>query len=122
MTLFLTLLLRDGRALPVRRGPAAERAAGQEAAQVQISLILGLICLLKAVAYWLDRYALSIKDEDFVEGFTGLKYRDVEAVLPAKTILTFIALVCAACSSSTSSAARGRCRWSDSGCWPSARW
>ena len=67
-----------------------------EAAQVQISLILGLICLLKAVAYWLDRYALSLKDEDFVEGFTGLKYRDVEAVLPAKTILTFIALVCAA--------------------------
>lgn len=67
-----------------------------EAAQVQISLILGLICLLKAVAYWLDRYALALKDEDFVEGFTGLKYRDVEAVLPAKTILTFIALVCAA--------------------------
>jgi len=66
-----------------------------EAAQVQISLLLGLICLLKAVAYWLDRYALSIKSEDFVEGFTGLKYRDVEAVLPAKTILTFIALVCA---------------------------
>jgi len=66
-----------------------------EAAQVQISLILGLICLLKAVAYWLDRFALSLKSEDFVEGFTGLKYRDVEAVLPAKTILTFIALVCA---------------------------
>jgi len=66
-----------------------------EAAQVQTSLLLGLICLLKAVAYWLDRYALSLKQEDFVEGFTGLKYRDVEAVLPAKTILTFIAVVCA---------------------------
>lgn len=67
-----------------------------EAAQVQISLLIGLICLLKAVAYWMDRFALSLKDEDFVEGFTGLKYRDVEAVLPAKTILAFIALVCAA--------------------------
>ncbi|MCU0294558.1 MAG: UPF0182 family protein, partial [Candidatus Nanopelagicales bacterium] len=67
-----------------------------EAAQVQISLLLGLICLLKAVAYWLDRFALSLKQEDFVEGFTGLRYRDVEAVLPAKTILAFIALVCAA--------------------------
>lgn len=54
-----------------------------EAAQVQISLLLGLICLVKAVAYWLDRFALSLKSEDFVEGFTGLKYRDVEAVLPA---------------------------------------
>ncbi|MCU0279464.1 MAG: UPF0182 family protein, partial [Candidatus Nanopelagicales bacterium] len=52
-----------------------------EAAQVQISLLLGLICLLKAVAYWLDRFALSLKQEDFVEGFTGLRYRDVEAVL-----------------------------------------
>jgi len=66
-----------------------------EAAQVQTSLLLGLICLLKAVAYWLDRYALALKQEDFVEGFTGLKYRDVEAVLPAKTILAFIAVVCA---------------------------
>ena len=83
------------RALPVRRSAPAERRAGSEAAQVQISLLLGLICLLKAVAYWLDRFALSLKQEDFVEGFTGLKYRDVEAVLPAKTILTFIALVCA---------------------------
>ncbi len=96
MTLFLTLFfviavhyLYGG--VRLQNGLQATAAA-----QVQISALLGLICLLKAVAYWLDRYALSLKSEDFVEGFTGLKYRDVEAVLPAKTILTFIALVCAA--------------------------
>lgn len=95
MTLFMTLVfvivvhyLYGG--LRIQGGLKAS-----EAAQVQISLLLGLICLLKAVAYWLDRFALSVKQEDFVEGFTGLKYRDVEAVLPAKTILAFIALVCA---------------------------
>jgi uncharacterized membrane protein (UPF0182 family) len=95
MALFLTLLLivtvhylYGG--IRLQNGVQAS-----EAAQVQVSLIVGLICLLKAVAYWLDRFALSLKQESFVEGFTGLKYRDVEAVLPAKTILTFIALVCA---------------------------
>ena len=95
MALFLTLML----VVSVHYLYGGVRLQGgvraSEAAQVQISLLLGLICLLKAVAYWLDRFALSLKQEDFVEGFTGLKYRDVEAVLPAKTILTFIALVCA---------------------------
>ena len=66
-----------------------------EAAQVQISLLLGLICLLKAVAYWLDRFALSLKGRLRRRLHWPEKYRDVEAVLPAKTILTFIALVCA---------------------------
>lgn len=66
-----------------------------EAAQVQVSLLLGLICLLKAVAYWLDRYSLIGRSDDFVEGFTGLKYRDVQALVPARSILAGIALVCA---------------------------
>ncbi len=65
------------------------------AAHVQISVLAGLFMLLKAVAYWMDRYGLAIKGEDLVAGFTGLKYRDVNAVLPAKNILVVIALVCA---------------------------
>jgi len=32
------------------------------AARVQISILLGLIVLIKAVAYWFDRYALSLKE------------------------------------------------------------
>jgi hypothetical protein len=61
------------------------------AARVQISILLGLIVLLKAVAYWFDRYALSLKDSALI---TGLKYTDVNAVLPAKAILAGIAVVC----------------------------
>ena len=43
----------------------------------------------------MDRYALAVKGDDLVLGFTGLKFRDVNALLPAKTILTFIALIVA---------------------------
>ena len=63
------------------------------AARVQLSVILGLIVLLKAVAYWFDRYALSLKESKLI---TGLTYTDVNAVLPAKAILAGIAIVCAA--------------------------
>ncbi len=96
MALFLTLLLVIAVHYLYGGFRVQNGLQATEAAQIQISLLLGLICLLKAVAYWLDRFALSLKQEDFVEGFTGLRYRDVEAVLPAKTILAFIALVCAA--------------------------
>jgi uncharacterized membrane protein (UPF0182 family) len=61
------------------------------AARVQLSVILGLIVLLKAVAYWFDRYALSLKESRLI---TGLTYTDVNAVLPAKAILAAIAVVC----------------------------
>ena len=61
------------------------------AARVQLSIILGLIVLLKAVAYWFDRYALALKESRLI---TGLTYTDVNAVLPAKAILAAIAVVC----------------------------
>ncbi len=62
------------------------------AARVQISVLLGLIVLLKAVAYWFDRYALALKESKLI---TGLSYTDVNATLPAKAILSAIAVVCA---------------------------
>ena len=62
------------------------------AARVQISVLLGLIVLLKAVAYWFDRYALALKESKLI---TGLSYTDVNATLPAKAILSAIAFVCA---------------------------
>jgi uncharacterized protein len=65
------------------------------AAQAHLSLLLGVFVLLKAVAYWLDRYGLAISGDRIFEGWTGLKYKDVNAVLPAKTILFAIALICA---------------------------
>ena len=67
-----------------------------DAAQTQISILLGLLCLLKAVAYWLDRFGLALKSESSLAGgITGLKYRDLHALLPAKSILVGIALICA---------------------------
>ena len=61
------------------------------AARVQLSVLLGLIVLLKAVAYWFDRYALALKENRLI---TGLTYTDVNATLPAKSILAAIAVIC----------------------------
>jgi len=61
------------------------------AARVQLSVLLGLVVLLKAAAYWLDRYALALKDNKLI---TGLTFTDVNALLPAKAILTGIAVIC----------------------------
>ncbi|MGY1605118.1 UPF0182 family membrane protein [Geodermatophilus sp. SYSU D00815] len=63
------------------------------AARVQLSVLLGLFVALKAVAYWLDRYGLVYSDRG--EVFTGASYTDVNALLVPKTILVFVAIVCA---------------------------
>ncbi|GAA1691969.1 UPF0182 family protein [Nonomuraea maheshkhaliensis] len=63
------------------------------AARVHLSVLLGIFVLLKAVAYWMDRFGLVFSDRGFVH---GASYTDVNAVLPAKTILAIIALICAA--------------------------
>ena len=62
------------------------------AARVHLSVLLGMFVLLKAAAYYLDRYGLLFNERD---GRTGASYTDVNAVLPAKTILMFVALICA---------------------------
>ncbi len=61
------------------------------AARVQLSVLLGSIVLMKAVAYWFDRYALALKESRLI---TGLTYTDVNATLPAKSILAAIAVIC----------------------------
>ena len=60
-------------------------------ARVQLSILLGIIVLLKGAAYWLDRYHLALKEGRLI---TGLGYTDVNALLPAKAILAGIAVVC----------------------------
>jgi len=62
-------------------------------ARAHLSALLGVFVLLKAVAYWVDRYGLAFSERGFVH---GPSYTDVNAVLPAKTILAIIALLCAA--------------------------
>nr|WP_066371187.1 UPF0182 family protein [Herbidospora mongoliensis] len=62
-------------------------------ARVHLSVLLGVFVLLKALAYWLDTYGLVFSDRGKV---FGASFTDVNAVLPAKTILAFVALICAA--------------------------
>ena len=50
--------------------------------------------LLKAFAYWLDRYEL-LSHTRSGKPFTGAGYTDINAVLPAKLILLAIAVICA---------------------------
>ncbi|MFF7383084.1 UPF0182 family protein [Streptomyces griseoluteus] len=67
------------------------------AATGHLSVLLGVFVSLKAVAYWLDRYGLAVKSSDFraTGNWTGLRYVDANAYLPAKNILFFIAVICA---------------------------
>ncbi|MGW7257127.1 UPF0182 family membrane protein [Streptomyces sp. NPDC054834] len=72
-------------------------ARATAAATGHLSVLLGVFVALKAVAYWLDRYGLAVKSSDFKasDHWTGLRYVDANAYLPAKTILFFIAVICA---------------------------
>ncbi|NLU81983.1 COG1615 family transporter [Rhodococcus sp. HNM0569] len=65
------------------------------AARIQLAVLAGTFVLLKAVAYWLDRYSL-LSSSRKEPTFTGMSYTDSNAVLPAKLILLAIALICAA--------------------------
>ncbi|MGW0467098.1 UPF0182 family membrane protein [Streptomyces sp. NPDC003027] len=72
-------------------------ARATAAATGHLSVLLGVFVSLKAVAYWLDRYGLAVKSSDFkaAGNWTGLRYVDANAYLPAKTILFCIAAICA---------------------------
>lgn len=74
------------------------RAVGQtgyvsKAARVQLAVTAGVWMLIKAAGYWLDRYFLLYGENDI---FTGASYTSINAMLPAKIILTVIALIVAA--------------------------
>ncbi|MFL6109201.1 MAG: UPF0182 family protein [Marmoricola sp.] len=62
------------------------------AAQAQISVVLGLLVLLKGVDYYLDRFDLTSAGGGLV---TGMTYSRQHAVLPSKNILIAIAVICA---------------------------
>jgi uncharacterized membrane protein (UPF0182 family) len=64
------------------------------AARAQLFVLAGTFVLLKAVAYWVDRYGIDFSQRGVVQ--TGASYTDVNAILPAKTVLAVIALICAA--------------------------
>jgi len=68
-------------------------------ARCQLSVLLGLLLAVKAGAYWLDRYAMEVRTTaaplGSAPGWTGLRFVDADALLPAKTLLCWAALICA---------------------------
>ncbi|MEV7397163.1 UPF0182 family protein [Aeromicrobium sp. NPDC092404] len=69
------------------RGPKLTRAA-----QVHLSVLVGIGVLLRAVSYYLDRFGLAIGSGGLVDGIT---YTDANARIPSKNILIGVAIVCA---------------------------
>ncbi|PRC43604.1 membrane protein, partial [Mycobacterium sp. ITM-2017-0098] len=73
---------------------AGRSGALSRAARIQLITLVGVLMLLKAVAYWFDRYEL-LSHTRGGKPFTGAGYTDINAVLPAKLILMAIAVICA---------------------------
>ncbi len=95
--LFTTVVLSFIAALIVHYlyGGLRVQGAGEKVGsgtRAHLSVLFGVFVLLKAVAYWFDRWGLAHSERGVV---TGPSYTDVNAVLPAKTILAVIALICA---------------------------
>ncbi|AVH22572.1 UPF0182 family protein [Nocardia cyriacigeorgica] len=75
------------------------RLSGREgtltnAARIQLAVIAGTFVLLKAIAYWFDRYELLMSSRK-EPTFNGASFTDINSVLPAKLILMSIAIICA---------------------------
>ncbi len=75
----------------VRLSGRASQLSGP--AKVHLGVLAATFVLLLAVEYFLDRYELLFSDRSDL--FTGATYTDLHAVMPAKIILTAIAVICA---------------------------
>ncbi|MGO9078778.1 MAG: UPF0182 family protein [Streptosporangiaceae bacterium] len=73
--------------------PQVRGSRATPGARAQLFVLAGLFVLLKAVAYWIDRYGIDFSQRGIVT--TGASYTDVHAMLPAKTVLAIIAVLCA---------------------------
>ena len=71
----------------------SRHAQPSRGARAQLFVLAGIFVTLKAAAYWVDRYGINFSQRGVVQ--TGASYTDVHAVLPAKTVLAVIALICA---------------------------
>ncbi len=72
----------------------ARRVSPTKRARAHLFVLAGVFIALKAAAYWVDRYGINFSQRGVVQ--TGASYTDVNAVLPAKTVLAVIAVICAA--------------------------
>ena len=70
-----------------------EKTRVSGATRAQLASWAGVFMLLKAAAYWLDRYDMLGNRQ---QTFTGGSYTDINALLPAKIVLLVISIVVAA--------------------------
>ncbi|MEC9089170.1 MAG: UPF0182 family protein [Actinomycetota bacterium] len=59
--------------------------------KAHLSLLLGLLALVKGAGYYLDRYELTLSERGFV---TGATYTDIKAQLPALQLLMIVSVFC----------------------------
>ncbi|ADU49045.1 UPF0182 family protein [Intrasporangium calvum] len=71
---------------------AAQRMRSTQAARVHLSIIAATLVLVRAVAFWIDRYNLANAQSTRM---TGIQYTEAHAVIPTKAILAIAALMCA---------------------------
>jgi len=71
----------------------SRHAQPSRGARAQLFVLAAIFVTLKAAAYWVDRYGINFSQRGVVQ--TGASYTDVHAVLPAKTVLAVIAVICA---------------------------
>jgi uncharacterized protein len=109
LTAILLLALLSGAATHYLYGGLRLQGNGPRttsSARMHLATLVGLLILLQAGSYWLDRYSTLTDDGD---RFTGAGYTGIEAVLPAKAILAGVAVVVAVLFFVT--AVRGSWRW-----------
>jgi uncharacterized protein len=73
----------------IRLQAAQDKLSGT--ATVQLSVLVGVLLLVKSFGYWIDRFDLVTSGGLL----TGMGYTDEHAVLPARNILVGVALICA---------------------------
>lgn len=71
----------------------ARRPQATTGARAHLFVLAGVFVLLKAAAYGVDRYGINFSQRGIVQ--SGGSYTDVHALLPAKTALAVIAVICA---------------------------
>ena len=68
------------------------RMRSTQAARVHLSILAAALVLVRAVAFWMDRYNLATAQSTRM---TGIQYTQAHAVIPTKAILAVAAIMCA---------------------------
>ncbi|MBW8730725.1 MAG: UPF0182 family protein, partial [Terrabacter sp.] len=71
---------------------AGNKMRSTQAARVHLSVIAAALVLVRAVAFWVDRYNLATAQSTKI---TGIQYTESHAIIPTKGILALAAVMCA---------------------------